>query len=223
MPHVIWHDLTLKQFLRLPETKSYLEYVNGDVVQKWDDPVIFEGLTLKQFLRLPEAKPALEYIDGKVVQKASPKTTHSVLQFDLAKKIDKFASGRRRIGRPYPELRCTFAKHSLVPDISFFARGRIPKDKHGKRVDDVFLAPDLAIEIISRGQTIKNLTARMTWCVQNGVRLAWLIQPTRSRVFVFQPDRATRILESGDALSGEGVLPGFVLPLDEMFGWLYED
>ena len=63
----------------------------------------------------------------------------------------------------------------------------------------------------------------MTWCVQNGVRLAWLIQPTRSRVFVFQPDRATKTLEAGDVLCGEDVLPGFALPLDEMFGWLYED
>jgi Uma2 family endonuclease len=223
MPHAIWDNLTLEQFLRLPETKPYLEYIDGEVVQKWDDPVIFEGLTLKQFLRLPEAKPALEYIDGKVVQKVSPKTTHSVLQTDLAATLKKFASGRRRIGRPYSELRCTFGKRSIVPDISFFARGRIPKDKHGRRVDDVFQAPDLSIEIISRGQTVNNLSARMVWCVQNGVRLAWLIQPTRYRVYVFEPDRAMKVLESGDTLSGEGVLAGFALPLDEMFGWLIED
>ncbi len=223
MRHVIWDCLSRKQFLRLSEAWPNLEYVDGDVIQKGDGPVIFEGLTLNQFLRLPEAKPALEYIDGKVVQKVSPKTTHSVLQGDLALKINTFATGRRKLGRPYLELRCTFGNRSIVPDISFFARGRIPKGKDGKRVDDVFLAPDLAIEIISRGQTIKNLTARMTWCVQNGVRLAWLIQPTRSRVFVFQPDRATKILESGEALSGEDVLPGFALSLDEMFGWLFED
>ena len=101
--------------------------------------VILDDLTLEQFLRLPEAKPALEYIDGKVVQKVSRDDTHSVLQSDLAAKIKEFASGQRGIGQPYIELRCTFGKNSIVPDISFFARGRIPKDKHGKRVDDVFL------------------------------------------------------------------------------------
>jgi Uma2 family endonuclease len=223
MPQVIWDGLSRQQFLRLSRTWPNLEYIDGDVIQKGDGPVLLEGLTLEQFLRLPEAKPALEYIDGKVVQKVSPKTTHSVLQTDLASMINTFATGRRKIGRSYIELRCTFGKDSIVPDTSFFARGRIPKDKYGKRVDDVFLAPDLAIEILSRGQTIKNLTARMTWCVQNGVRLAWLIQPTRSRVFVFQPDRATKILELGDVLSGEDVLPEFALALDEMFGWLFED
>jgi Uma2 family endonuclease len=222
MPQVIWDGLSRKQYLRLSETWPNLEYVDGDVIQKEDGPVLFEGLTLEQFLLLPEAKPALEYIDGKVVQKVSPKTTHSVIQTLLCSRILE-RSRRRRMGLPYIELRCTFGKNSIVSDISYFARGRIPKDKHGKKVDDVFLAPDLAIEVLSRGQTIKNLTARMTWCVQHGVRLAWLIQPTRSRVFVFQPDRGTQILELGDILSGEDVLPGFALPLDEMFGWLFED
>jgi Uma2 family endonuclease len=222
MPHVIYDNLTLKQFLRLPETKPPLEYLDGKVVQKWDDPVIYDGLTLEQFLRLPEAKPALEYVDGKVVQKVSPKTTHSVLQMNFIARPLDFARPRK-LGLPYPELRCTFGKRSLVPDIAFFARGHIPKDKYGKRVEDVYLPPDLAIEIISPGQTIKNLSARMIWCVQNGVRLAWLIQPTKSRVYVFHPDRARTILEPGDSLSGEDVLPGFALPLDEMFGWLIED
>ncbi|HMB02993.1 MAG TPA: Uma2 family endonuclease [Isosphaeraceae bacterium] len=222
MPHVIYDNLTLKQFLRLPETKPPLEYIDGKVVQKWDDPVIYDGLTLMQFLRLPEAKPALEYIDGKVVQKVSPKTTHSVLQTMLAARILEHCRPTR-IGQPYIELRCTFGKRSLVPDIAFFARGRIPKDQHGKRVDDVYLSPDLALEIISPDQTIKNLSARMTWCVQNGVRLAWLIQPTKCRVYIFHPDRDRTILEPGESLSGEDVLPGFAQPLDEMFGWLIED
>jgi Uma2 family endonuclease len=80
MPHVIYDNLTLKQFLRLPERKPPLEYIDGKVVQKWDDPVIYNGLTLEQFLRLPEAKPALEYVDGKVVQKVSPKMTHPLFR-----------------------------------------------------------------------------------------------------------------------------------------------
>ena len=184
--------------------------------------VIYDNLTLKQFLRLPEAKPALEYIDGQVVQKVSPKLTHSVLHTQLSRHLLNYAQPRK-IGLAYVELRCTFGNRSLVPDISFFARGRIPKDSKGKKVDDVFLPPDLAIEIISRGQTIKDLSARLTWCVQNGVRLAWLIQPTKERVFTFQPDRGVAILEKDAVLSGEDVLPGYVLPLPEMFGWLYED
>lgn len=184
--------------------------------------VIYDNLTLKQFLRLPEAKPALEYIDGKVVQKVSPKGTHSALQGGLIVRVRGFAS-IGKLGQAYPELRCTFGGISLVPDLAYFVRARIPKDAKGRLVDDVTIPPDLAIEILSPGQTIKALSARMTWCVRNGVRLAWLIQPTKGLVHVFEPDRAAVVLASGDTLTGGDVLPGFALPIDEMFGWLYED
>ena len=59
--------------------------------------------------------------------------------------------------------------------------------------------------------------------MSHGVRLGWLIQPRRSRVFVFRPDRPVETLELGGVLQGEDVLPGFALPLSEMFGWLVED
>lgn len=184
--------------------------------------VIYDTLTLKQFLRLPEAKPALEYIDGMVIQKVSPKTTHSVIDSMLVLRLLSHARPRRQ-GFAYIELRCTFDGRSLVPDISYFVTGRIPRDRKGKRVDDVFLAPDLAIEIISPGQTVKDLSARLSWCIDHGVRLAWLIQPTKSRVYVFRPESPRSILERGETLDGGEVLPGFELPLAELFGWLLED
>jgi Uma2 family endonuclease len=228
MGHVVYDDLTLEKFLRLPETKPALEYLQGKVVQKWPNRaaglghVIYEDLSLKQFLRLPEAKPALEYLGGKVVQKVSPKTTHSVLQMMLGSHILNYAMPRR-LGRPYPELRCTFGGESIVHDLCYFERGRIPRDEHGRLVDDVLLPPDLTIEILSPGQTLKNLGAKLTRCMRDGVRLGWLIQPRRSRVFVFRPDRPVETLELGGVLQGEDVLPWFTLPLSEMFGWLVED
>ncbi len=222
MSHVIYDTLNRRQFLRLPETDPPLKYQGGLVVQEGNGGVIYRGITLEQFLRLPEAKPALEYIDGMVVQKVSPKTTHSVLQLHLGSYL--LAFGRRmKLGLPYPELRCTFGGRSIVPDIAFFARGRIPRDKRGKRVDDVFLPPDLMIEIISPGQTVKALSARASWCVDHGVHLCWVIQPRKDRVHVFRPGQPPEVLELGDTLSGSLVLPEFALPLEELFGWLIED
>ncbi len=222
MSQVIYDTLSRQQFLRLPRTEPPLKFQGGLVVQEGRDRVIYRGMTLEQFLRLPEAKPALEYADGMVVQKVSPKTTHSVLQGDLYTHLR--AHGRRtKRGRPYPELRCTFGGRSIVPDLAFFARGRIPRNKRGRRIEDVFLAPDLAIEIISRGQTVKALSARATRCQDNGVRECWVIQPTKDRVYVFRPGQPTEILDVGDTLSDSGVLPEFALPLKKLFGWLIEE
>jgi Uma2 family endonuclease len=81
-------------------------------------------------------------------------------------------------------------------------------------------APDLVIEILSPGQTVKALSSRLSRCLAQGVRLAWLVQPSQRRVFVFRPGHPPETLGIGDELLGEGVLPGFRLPLAEMFGWL---
>ncbi len=186
------------------------------------DRVIYDTLSLEQFLRLPEAKPALEYIDGKVVQKVAARRAHSALQVDLGGTLREYARPRH-LGRGYTELRCTFGGRSLVPDLTFFAPGRIPRDDQGQQVDDVFLPPDLAVEIISPGQTIKNLVARLTWCVRHGVRLGWLIQPRKRRVYVIRPNRPVETLEVGQELDGAEVLPGFRLALATMFGWLDEE
>lgn len=233
MGRVIYDTLTLEQFLKLPEAKPPLEYIDGLVVQKWSPPrirvsapidtrrVIYDNLTLRQFLRLPETKPALEYIDGMVVQKVSPKRTHSLLQINLGAEILGFAR-LRRLGQVYSELRCTFKGRALVPDLSFFRRGRIPRDAAGKPVEDVSIAPDLAIEIISPGQTIKDLTARLGWCVHHGVELAWLIQPRKERAFAFRPNQPVETLERDRSLDGEAVIPGFHLALDDLFSWVDE-
>jgi Uma2 family endonuclease len=183
---------------------------------------IFEDLTLERFLRLPEAKPALEFIDGKVVQKVSPKRSHSVLQGTLLTVLLNHARARRP-GLPYPELRCIFGGMALVPDLVFIRKGRIPKDSRGKLEEDLFLAPDLMIEVISPGQTVKAMLARLNRSVGAGVRLGWLIQPRRKRVFVVSPGMPTVILEPGSVLDGGDVLPEFSLPIDEIFGWLDED
>ena len=181
--------------------------------------VIFEDVSLKQFLRLPEAKPALEFIGGNVVQKAAAKRVRSLLQSILAARL--LAEVRpTRIGLPYLGLRCTYGGRSLVHDLSIIARGRIPRDERGELVDDVMLAPDLAVEILSPGQPARNFADRLGWSVRNGVRLAWLVQPTKRRVYVFRPDRPIETLEIGGELRGEGVMPNFRLPLVEMFDWL---
>lgn len=184
--------------------------------------VLGEVLTVKQFLRLPETKPPLEFVDGRVVQKVSPKTTHNVLQGALWTYMRNFARASR-LGQVILTQRCTFGGQSVVPDIAFFAEGRIARTPSGKLVEDVFVAPDLAIEILSRGQTVKELSNKLKQSVRKGVKLAWLIQPSRELMHVFRPDAGVLTLERGDTLTADEVLPGFALSVAEMFDWLKQE
>ena len=140
MGPVIYDTLDRRWYAKLPPTNPPLEYVDGRVVQAWESEVIFDGLTLEQFLRLPEAKPALEYLDGKVVQKVSPKLDHSLIQADLPGRLNAHARARN-LGRTFVELRCSFGGRSIVPDICFFARGRLPRNPNGRYLQDVFAPP----------------------------------------------------------------------------------
>lgn len=181
--------------------------------------VIFHSISLERFLRLPEAKPALEYINGEVIQKVSPKRTHSVLQNELLVAITMY--GRRsRLGRAYPELRCTLGGNALVPDVCYIASERLPRDEHGQLLDEITIPPDLWVEILSPGQTLRSMSERLEWCIGQGVRLGWLVQPRKEQVYVFEAGEPRRVLGRGDSLDGGGALPGFLLDLASLFDQL---
>ena len=54
--------------------------------------------------------------------------------------------------------------------------------------------------------------------LENGIRLGWLIDPKTQKVEIYRPGQAVEILQSPKTLSGEDVLPGFVLELEPIFG-----
>lgn len=192
-----------------------------EVLEDDEEPGEFprDVLTLDQFLLLPEIKPALEFIRGRIEQKMSPNLHHSLVQLRLPARINGVAEPMS-LGLALPELRCSFDGESYVPDISYFILDRLPIEDDGSTRERVTVPPDWSIEILSPGQTVKRLTACLKRLLKKGVRLGWLVQPRKRRVLVFRPGRAVEELGPGDMLTGDPVLPGFALPVEELFGWL---
>jgi Uma2 family endonuclease len=172
--------------------------------------------TLERFLRWTEREPPLEYFEGKVTRKVSPKLRHSALQLDLGKRFDAFGIPRR-LARAFPELRTTFAGASFVPDVAVFTWERIPADADGELPDEVFVPPDIAIEVISPGQPLARLFQRCRWYVEHGVRLALLVHPRRRVVWLFRPGAPEALLSGGDPIDFDAVLPGFQLTVQELY------
>jgi len=102
--------------------------------------------TVEQFLRFPECRPPLEFVGGRVIQKLSCGVVRSLLRIELATMLDGFARSRK-VGRTFLGLRSTFGGGSLVPDVSYYSRGRLPKFKRGEEAVDVLVPPDIAAEI----------------------------------------------------------------------------
>jgi Uma2 family endonuclease len=75
------------------------------------------------------------------------------------------------------------------------------------------LAPDFVIELRSASDSMKDLQDKMHEYMANGVRLGWLLNPKDQAVEIYRAGQEVEIQQSPASLSGEEVLPGFVLDL----------
>jgi len=103
-----------------------------------------------------------------------------------------------------------------IPDVSFVGWDRFP----GRRVsrDPIWgLAPDLAVEVISRWNTAQEMQRKLEEYFDVCVRLAWYVYPESRTVQVYVAPEGPALLGEEDVLDGGEVLPGFELPLKEFF------
>ena len=110
------------------------------------------------------------------------------------------------------------------PDVSWVARERRAawlSEQEGKREEDreTFpgLCPDFVLELRSRTQTLVSQQRKMAEYIENGARLGWLIDDIRRQVHIYRPGEPPEILEDPAMVSGEPVLPGFELNVQEIW------
>ena len=79
------------------------------------------------------------------------------------------------------------------------------------------LSPDFVVELRSKSDRIKPLQDKMQEYMENHVRLGWLIDRKNRKVEIYRQNQEVELLENPATLSGEDVLPGFVLDLTEVW------
>jgi Uma2 family endonuclease len=79
------------------------------------------------------------------------------------------------------------------------------------------IAPDFVLELMSPTDTLKDTQNKMQEYMDNQVKLGWLLNPRTRRVEIYRQGQAVAVLESPNQLSGEDVLPGFILDLQAMW------
>ncbi len=99
------------------------------------------------------------------------------------------------------------------PDVSWVRKERWEPLLPEQREKFPPLAPDFVLELRSPTDNLKTLREKMREYRDNGVRLGWLIDCENRRVEIWHQGKDVEILESPEILSGEDVLPGFVLDM----------
>ncbi len=106
-----------------------------------------------------------------------------------------------------------------IPDAAFISWNRLPNRRvPTEPIPDV--APDLAVEVLSARNTAREMARKRQEYCSAGVQVVWEVNPITRTVEVFTtPDHST-VLHEAHTLEGGMVLPGFTVPLQELFGEL---
>ncbi|MBP0029387.1 Uma2 family endonuclease [Roseofilum sp. Guam] len=79
------------------------------------------------------------------------------------------------------------------------------------------LCPDFVVELMSPSDTLSQTQAKLIEYIDNGARLGWLINRKQRQVEVYRPQQEVEILDNPQTVSGELILPGFILDLSTIW------
>jgi Uma2 family endonuclease len=100
-----------------------------------------------------------------------------------------------------------------APDAAWLRRERLAGLTPEQKQRFLPLCPDFVIELRSPTDSLTLVQAKMREYIENGARLGWLIDPEERKVHVYQPNDQVEISDKPDSVSGDPILPGFVLDL----------
>ena len=101
-----------------------------------------------------------------------------------------------------------------APDVAFVRRERVPavqKGGFGKG------APDLAVEIFSPSDSVRQLMRKVKQYFAAGCHTVWIVYPESREVNVLEASGTDRLLKGDDLLEAPELLPGFSVPVSELF------
>ena len=107
------------------------------------------------------------------------------------------------------------------PDVSWIKLDRWNQLTQAQQDGFPPIVPDFVIELVSpsdlKNQRYEDLQNKMQEYLDNGVQLGWLIEPSAKTVEIYRPQQPLEVLNNPRTISGEDILPGFVLDLTEIF------
>jgi Uma2 family endonuclease len=157
-----------------------------------------------------------ELIDGVLVEKAVG-YYEGQLAFAIAYLIERYledhdlglATGDGAMSRYRPGL-------VYIPDASFVSWSRLPS-RQSPREPIPPLVPDLAVEVLSKSNTRKEMKRKLRDYFDTGVRMVWVVEPRKRMVEVYHSSTEHITLSESDELDGGDVLPGFRVKVASIF------
>jgi Uma2 family endonuclease len=103
------------------------------------------------------------------------------------------------------------------PDVSWVEKSRWDALTKEQKEKFLPLCPDFVIEIMSPNDSLKKTQNKMQEYMENGCRLGWLINRKKQEVEISRPGQDVEVLKFPQTISGENILPGFVLNMQKIW------
>ncbi len=175
-------------------------------------------LTAEDLLRLHSKGVKGELIDGVLKEKVSAGVEHSFIGIRMGGEFDRHAR-RHRLGRVGGTDGGVLIRRNpdnvREPDIFFVSAERLPLDVRVQGYLEV--VPELVVEIVSPSDRERDVREKISTWLELGVSMTLEVRPADRAVMVHRPGVPAVTLTGDDALDGGDILPGFSLPLSEIF------
>jgi Uma2 family endonuclease len=175
-------------------------------------------ITAEEFFRMPEPADGSrqELIRGVVVTMPPPGGRHGACCSKINRRLGNFVEDQRS-GTVFANDTGFVTERDpdtvRGPDVSYWSRERLPEVPEGY----IEIAPDLAVEVVSPGDHFSRVQKKVRHYLTRGVRMIWVVDPEDRSVTVYRSEEQIRILQETAVLSGEDVLPGFSVPVADLF------
>lgn len=188
--------ITVEEFARMPRTKLS-ELVDGVVVEKNNEP---EAALYEWELEVGGSGGVNTFLAMQL---------GFFIQLYLVNNNIGYVSGADGTYILSPGL-------TRIPDVGFILKDRLSSPP----TSFIPIPPDLAVEVISPSESAGDIVRKVGEYFTAGVGLVWIIFSDVRKVYVYTAEDKVQILNESDTLDGGEVLPGFTLPLRDLFAIL---
>ena len=174
-------------------------------------------MTAEELLRRQPPHKRSELIKGQLAVREPAGARHGAVANELAFRITSHVRASN-LGRVYA-AETGFKIESdpdtvRAPDVAFIRADRLVEPDP---VGFLVIAPDLVVEVVSRDDKPGEVLAKVGMWLNAGCRLVWVVDTERRVGRIYRSDGSEWVLEAGGVLEGEGVLPGFSCPLEDIW------
>jgi Uma2 family endonuclease len=172
--------------------------------------------TAEQLLQAPDLGPC-ELLRGELVMVSPAGYAHGSIAGRITIALGEFVKPRKLgdvLGGEPGFLIASDPDTVRAPDVAFVRSERVPHEKPQGFFEG---APDLAVEVLSPNDRASEVNAKVQDWLDAGCRMVWVVDPQTKTVSVYRSRTEIMVLGASDTLPGGDVLPGFSLPLVEIF------